>query len=422
MPEVRSRASTVLRMDSSASGGLKTAGMTADRARVTNKHKLYRSMCGLKLRNEINKNTVKYVRCVMQDEGEIENNSLSGLATSVSEPRRSSQNARLVVPLLITAIVMLFGMSVYQVLKHLLLPDMSLAESNIITVLFSSVVAMTAAYFVLRNRQFLLEQTLKEIAERKRAEAEIKALNKDLQFHVTQLESANKELESFSYSVSHDLRAPLRHISGYVELLLKNGSSVLDEKSLRYLTTISESANRMGLLIDDLLTFSRIGRVEMQKTVFSLEQLVEEVVGDLEHETKRREIVWERGPLPDVYGDRSLMKLVFLNLIANAIKFTAPRPQARIQIGTASGGDDETVVFVRDNGVGFNMKYADKLFGVFQRLHPADQFEGTGIGLANVHRIIHRHGGKTWAEGEVDGGAAFYVSIPKDNKGGTNGH
>jgi light-regulated signal transduction histidine kinase (bacteriophytochrome) len=359
----------------------------------------------------------------MQDEGEIENNALGRLATSVSEPRRSIQNTRLAVPLLITAIVMLFGMSVYQVLKHLLLPNMSLAESNIITVLFSSVVATTGAYFVLRNRQFLLEQTLKEIAERKRAEAEIKALNKDLEFHVTQLESANKELESFSYSVSHDLRAPLRHINGYVELLLKNASSALDEKSLRYLTTISESANRMGLLIDDLLTFSRIGRVEMQKTVFSLEQLVEEVVGDLEHETNGREIVWERGrPLPDVYGDRSLMKLVFLNLIANAIKFTAPRNQARIQIGTASGGDDETVVFVRDNGVGFDMKYADKLFGVFERLHAAEQFEGTGIGLANVQRIIHRHGGKTWAEGEVDGGAAFYVSIPKDNKGGTNGH
>lgn len=358
----------------------------------------------------------------MQDEGEIGNNSLSGLATSVSDPQRLSQNTRLVVPLLMTAIVMLFGMSVYQVLKHLLLPNMSLAESNIITVLFSSVVATTGAYFVLRNRQFLLEQTLKEIAERKRAEAEIKALNKDLEFHVIQLESANKELESFSYSVSHDLRAPLRHISGYVELLLKNASSALDEKSLRYLTTISESAKRMGLLIDDLLTFSRIGRVEMQKTVFSLEQLVEEVVGDLEHETNGREIVWERGPLPDVYGDRSLMKLVFLNLIANAIKFTAPRKQAKIQIGTASGGDDETVVFVRDNGVGFNMKYADKLFGVFQRLHAADQFEGTGIGLANVQRIIHRHGGKTWAEGEVDGGAAFYVSIPKDNQGGTNGY
>ena len=269
----------------------------------------------------------------MQDEDGIENHSAAELVTSASEPRQSGQNTRLVVPLMITAIVMLFGMSVYQVIKHLLFPDMSLAESNVVTVLFSCVVATIAAYFVLRNRQFLLEQTLKEIAERKRAESEIKALNKDLGYHVIQLEAANKELEAFSYSVSHDLRAPLRHISGYVELLLKNASSVLDEKSMRYLTTISGSANRMGLLIDDLLTFSRIGRVEMQKTVFSLEQLVEEVMDDLEHETKGREIIWERGPLPDVYGDRALMKLVFLNLIANAVKFTAPRREARIEIG-----------------------------------------------------------------------------------------
>ena len=353
----------------------------------------------------------------MEDEGEIEDQPVNESVTSVSGSRHSIQKTRLVVPLLMTAIIMLFGMSAYQLVKLLLLPNISLVGSNIITVLFSCAVATIAAYFILRNRQSLLEQTLKEIAERKRAEAEVKALNKDLEYHVTQLESANKELESFSYSVSHDLRAPLRHISGYVELLLKNASSALDEKSLRYLTTISESAKRMGLLIDDLLTFSRIGRVEMQRTEFSLEQLVEEVMDDLEHETNGREIVWERGPLPDVYGDRSLMKLVFLNLIANAIKFTMPRPQARIEIGTTSGGEDETVVFIRDNGVGFNMEYADKLFGVFQRLHAADEFEGTGIGLASVQRIIHRHGGKTWAEGSVDKGAAFYVSIPKSIKG-----
>jgi light-regulated signal transduction histidine kinase (bacteriophytochrome) len=358
----------------------------------------------------------------MQDEGEIENKPASKLLTSVPEAPDSSRDTRLVIPLLITAIVMLLGMTVFQVVKRLLLPNMSLVQSNIITVFFSCAVATIAAFFVLRKRQALLEQTLKEIAERKRAEAEIKALNKDLRFHVIQLEAANKELESFSYSVSHDLRAPLRHISGYVELLLKNASSALDEKSLRYLTTISDSAKRMGLLIDDLLTFSRIGRVEIQKTVFSLEDLIEEVLNDLKHEINGREIIWERGPLPDVYGDRPLIKLAFLNLVANAIKFTSPRKRAKIEIGTVPGGEDETVVFVRDNGVGFNMKYADKLFGVFQRLHAADQFEGTGIGLANVQRIIHRHGGRTWAEGEVGKGAAFYVSIPKNNQGGMNGH
>jgi light-regulated signal transduction histidine kinase (bacteriophytochrome) len=358
----------------------------------------------------------------MQDEGEIEDQSANESVTSASDLAHSGENTKLAVPLFLTALVMLFGMSVFQVVKRLVLPDMSLAESNIITILFSCTVATIAAYFILRNRQSLLDQTLREMAERKRGEAEIRALNKDLEYHVAQLESANKELESFSYSVSHDLRAPLRHINGYVELLLKNASSSLDEKSLRYLTTISDSANRMGLLIDDLLAFSRIGRVEMQKTEFSLERLVEEVMDDLGHEMEGREIIWERGPLPDVYGDRSMMKLVFLNLVSNAIKFTSPRKQAKIDIGTAEGKDDETVVFIRDNGVGFDMKYADKLFGVFQRLHSADQFEGTGIGLANVQRVIHRHGGKIWAESGLEQGATFYVSIPKSIKGGMNGN
>jgi light-regulated signal transduction histidine kinase (bacteriophytochrome) len=192
---------------------------------------------------------------------------------------------------------------------------------------------------------------------------------------------------------------------------------VLDEKSLRYLKTISESAKRMGLLIDDLLTFSRIGRVEMRKTLFNLQAVVEEVLEDLRPEMKNCEITWRIWTLPDVYGDRSLIKLVFQNLIANAIKFTSSREQAIIEIGTTSGKDDETVIFVRDNGVGFDMKYVDKMFGVFQRLHAAGQFEGTGIGLANVQRIIHRHGGKTWAEGAVDKGATFYFSIPKSMKG-----
>jgi len=358
----------------------------------------------------------------MRDEGEIEDQHGDESLTSASEPLQAGQNTKLFLPLLITAFVMLLGMSVFQVVKRLLLPEMSLQESNIITVLFSCTVATIAAFFVLRKRDALLEQTLKEIAERKRAEAKIKTLNKDLEYHIAQIESANKELEAFSYSVSHDLRAPLRHISGYVELLLKNASSSLDEKSLRYLMTISESSKRMGLLIDDLLTFSRIGRAEMERTVFGLDQLIDEVVDELEHETNGREIIWERGALPDIYADRSLMKLVFLNVIANAVKFTSPRKEAKIEVGTVPGGEDETVVFVRDNGVGFNMKYADQLFGVFQRLHGADQFEGTGIGLANVQRIICRHGGKVWAEGSVDGGATFYISIPKKDQGGMDGH
>ena len=321
-----------------------------------------------------------------------------------------------IIPLFITFLVMIIGMSAYQIAKYFLFSNLSLIKSNIITIFFSSAVATIAAYFVLLNRQLLLQQTLKEIAERKKAETEIKTLNEDLEFHVTQLEAANKELESFSYSVSHDLRAPLRHIAGYVELLQKNASAGLDEKSCRYLTTISESAKRMGFLIDDLLTFSRIGRVEMEKNVFNLGHLIEEVRDDLQHETGERKITWHIGSLPDIYGDRPLMKLVFLNLLSNAIKFTSPRADAEIEIGTVSDKEHMEVVFVRDNGVGFNMQYADKLFGVFQRLHSAGQFEGTGIGLANVQRIIHRHGGETWAEGSVDGGATFYVSIPKLNR------
>lgn len=324
-----------------------------------------------------------------------------------------TQSQRLIFPLTITMLVMLIGMSLYQVVKYLLFPGLTLIKSNIITIFFSSSVATAAAYFVLRKRQILFEQIVKEVVQRRKADAEIKMLNEDLERHITQIEAANKELEAFSYSVSHDLRAPLRHVVGYVELLQKNSGTALDEKSRRYLMTIADSAKRMGNLIDDLLTFSRIGRMEMQKTTFSLEQLAYEVLKDLSQETGGREIEWRIRPLPDIYGDRSLMRLVFINIIANAIKFTSPRQKAIIEIGTAPAGENETAVFIKDNGVGFNMKYADKLFGVFQRLHSAGEFEGTGIGLANVQRIIHRHGGRTWAEGVVDGGATFYFSIPE---------
>lgn len=330
-----------------------------------------------------------------------------------SETKQPIQDTRLIIPLAVTMLIMLIGMSVYQVAKYLLIPGLSLIESNIITIFFSSTVATVAAYFVLHNRHLLLQQLIKENIERKRAEEEVRKLNEDLEYHIMQLEAANKELEAFSYSVSHDLRAPLRHVAGYVNLLQKNASSVLNEKSHRFLMEISDSAKRMGDLIDDLLTFSRIGRTEMQKTVFNLEQLVKEAQHDFSQEAAGREISWEIGPLPEVYGDRAHLKLVLQNLISNALKFTAPRERAEIVIGCKSDKENEIEVFVRDNGVGFDMKYADKLFGVFQRLHSAAKFEGTGIGLANVQRIIHRHRGRTWADGSVDGGATFYFSIPK---------
>ena len=227
-----------------------------------------------------------------------------------------------------------------------------------------------------------------------------------------ELELANTELESFAYSVSHDLRAPIRHILGYAELLQKHATGALDDKCQRYLRIIQESAKRMGNLIDDLLGFSRVGRVETRKTVISLEQLVREAISELGGEMAGREIAWKVGVLPTCYGDRSMLKLVLQNLIANAIKFTRPRARAEIEIGSVAGGLDEIIVFVRDNGVGFDMRYADKLFGVFQRLHHAEEFEGTGIGLAIVQRIVQRHGGEVRADSEPDRGATFYFSLP----------
>jgi len=198
-----------------------------------------------------------------------------------------------------------------------------------------------------------------------------------------------------------------------VELLYKRDLGALDEKSRHYLDVISESAQKMGILIDDLLAFSRIGRAEMKKTDIDFAQLVKGVLEELQAEVKDRDISWEIAPLPTLAGDPALLRLVMVNLIANALKFTRPRARARIEIGAVTDRPDEMLIYVRDNGVGFDMRYVDKLFGLFQRLHSGEEFEGTGIGLANVQRIIHRHGGRVWAEGALDGGAVFWFSLPK---------
>jgi light-regulated signal transduction histidine kinase (bacteriophytochrome) len=239
----------------------------------------------------------------------------------------------------------------------------------------------------------------------------------DLKKRTAELEAINKELEAFTYSVSHDLRAPLRHMSGFTELLQKNAASVLNEKSQRYVKIILESAKRMGDLVDDLLAFSRIGRIETHKAMVSLEQLAQETVIEVRQETTGRNIVWKVGGLPACHGDRSMLRVVLVNLISNAVKFTRTRSPAEIEIGCAEQNQDQVVIFVRDNGVGFDMKYVNKLFGVFQRLHPQEAFEGTGIGLATVQRVVHRHGGQVWAEGVEDQGATFYFSLSK-SKGG----
>jgi PAS domain S-box-containing protein len=255
-------------------------------------------------------------------------------------------------------------------------------------------------------------ETNNDISARKHREEEIRRLNRELERRADELEIANKELESFAYSVSHDLRAPLRHVVGYGELLQKQAFSSLDDKSRRYMKTILESAKRMGNLIDDLLAFSRIGRAETKKTKVDLTQLANEVVAELGQETKGRDIVWKIGVLPNCRGDRSMLKLVLVNLISNAVKFTRLRSPAEVEIG-CTDRPNGTEMFVRDNGAGFDMRYVHKLFGVFQRLHSTEEFEGTGIGLATVQRIIHRHGGQVRAEGALDHGATFYFSVPE---------
>ena len=278
--------------------------------------------------------------------------------------------------------------------------------------------ALIATFSAVRRRvEDSLRQTRDrlqvEVEQRAQREEDIKRLNRELQKRATELEASNKELESFAYSVSHDLRAPLRHVAGYSELLQKQTSSSLDDKSRRYLQTILESAKRMGNLIDDLLAFSRLGRAEAKMRAVDLQQVVKEAIAEVSRDTGDRDIAWKVGALPTCHGDSSMLKLVVVNLVANAVKFTRMRTRAEIEIGCVDKDNDELEVFVRDNGAGFDMQYANKLFGVFQRLHLAEQFEGTGIGLATVQRIIHRHGGQVRAEGAVDQGATFYFSLPK---------
>jgi PAS domain S-box-containing protein len=257
--------------------------------------------------------------------------------------------------------------------------------------------------------------TISDITERKKAEEHIRELNENLKRKIAELASANRELESFSYSVSHDLRAPLRHITGFSELLLKRAAADLDEKSRHYLDVISTGALQMGRLIDDLLEFSRTGRVEVKKQLFDMDLVLKEVINTFSFETKERDIEWNISPLRNAYGDPGLLKLVWTNLISNALKFTRPSGRALIEIKRYDHADEQ-VFSIKDNGVGFDMKYADKLFGIFQRMHRPDEFEGTGIGLAGVQRIIHRHGGRIWAEAAPGHGATFFFSLPESSK------
>lgn len=254
-----------------------------------------------------------------------------------------------------------------------------------------------------------------DVTERKRVEQELRALKDKLEIRVEQrtaeLAAANKDLEAFGYTVSHDLRAPLRHITGFIQLLCADAGERLDAQCHEHVKIITDSAQRMGRLIDDLLALSRLGRAAMAERPVQLERLVEEARRELAPETCDRAIEWRIGPLPEVRGDPTLLRNALTNLLANAIKYSRQRELAVIEVGAETRGG-EAVCFVRDNGAGFDMRFAGKLFGVFQRLHPAEQFEGTGIGLASVRRIIERHGGRVWAEGAVDRGATFYFALP----------
>ncbi len=255
--------------------------------------------------------------------------------------------------------------------------------------------------------------TMFDVTARRSAESRVQEMNGELTHRAELLEAANQELEAFSYSVSHDLRAPLRHIDGFAGLLSKRAGESLDATGRRYVETIAEASRRMGRLIDDLLLFSRTGRTAMHHERFPAEALVREVLAELKEEMANRPIEWVISPLPEVSADRSLLRQVWVNLLANAVKYTRPRNPARIEVGaTTDEGRGEQVFHVRDNGVGFEMAYVDKLFGVFQRLHRADEFEGTGIGLANVRRIVLRHGGRTWAESQPGEGATFFFTLP----------
>jgi PAS domain S-box-containing protein len=259
---------------------------------------------------------------------------------------------------------------------------------------------------------------IRDITERRRAEDVIRRLNQGLERRNTELSAANQELEAFTYSVAHDLRAPVRHVQGFSRVLADNLGPRLDAEAEQCLHDIVDASDTMGRLIDDLLNLARLGRQEPSLRVTGLKSLVDEVLGDLKPEMEGRDIRWHIGELPFVDCDPGLIKQVFLNLLSNAIKYTRTRKQAVIEVGQAAA-NGRPAIFVRDNGVGFNMKYADKLFGVFQRLHRREDFEGTGVGLATVQRIIHKHGGRIWAEAQLDKGATFYFSLgtPQENEG-----
>lgn len=253
------------------------------------------------------------------------------------------------------------------------------------------------------------ERLVREVHERRRIEEEVQNVNRELV-------ATNSDLEAFTYSVAHDLRAPLRHIDGFAKIVLQEHAAGLEPQARSYLDRIVQGSRQMGLLVDDLLKLARVGRHGLNVQVTDLQALVQDVVAEARAESTGRRVDWRISPLPAAECDRGLMRQVFVNLLSNAAKFSRPREHAVVEVGSLRQ-DGGTVIYVRDNGVGFNMKHADKLFGVFQRLHRAEDFEGTGIGLAIVDRIVRRHGGRVWAEAEPDKGATFFLTVKSLGEG-----
>jgi len=268
--------------------------------------------------------------------------------------------------------------------------------------------------FDLRGNWLGIRVGNRDITARRTAEDKIIELNRDLERRVIerteQLEAANQEMEAFSYSVSHDLRTPLRAIDGFSRILLDDYTNKLDDEGRRLLNVVRDNTSRMGQLIDDILKFSRTGRLELTFSEIDMERLAREVAEELKPADDNLQLEIE--PVPKAWGDRAMMRQVFINLLSNAIKFCQSSDVVRIKVGGSIEGD-EVIYYVKDNGAGFDMQYVNKLFGVFQRLHSMTEFEGTGIGLAIVKRIITRHGGRVWAEGKVGEGATIYFALPK---------